>query len=431
MIPIRDVHGQTIAFAGRQLEGITPPQDPAHDSKYINSPQTSIFRKGEVLFGLDRARQHIQNDGAFLLVEGQLDTLRCHSVGLLTAIAPQGTGVTEIQLHHLRRYNPSLRCFLDSDEAGQKAAIRVLEIALQEEMEVRFILLPQGQDPDIFLRDKKQISLKDLESLTCSAMAFAVQHLLPQGTGIPSGIHEKERALRAIFGFLNPVSSIIIREAYLQEVSRLMKIEYRSILHDFEHFKAQPKMPFSPVSPHHTENSNFLSEKARQPSSKIHSVAYDLLSLIIHHEDLGAPLACIIETTWLERQDSDHQLLQHLLEKFREGSWEGWEHLEEHFTVLECEQLYTILASSDFFENPWETANLCLRKLYKDHIRRAIKELTIPEPSFPIEEKRESLHQEPALQNLLRQKMHLRHLLQHPPQLPPQNRFQSTSSTTL
>jgi DNA primase len=362
-------------------------------------------------------------------VEGQLDTLRCHSIGLLTAIAPQGTGVTETQLHHLRRYNPSLRCFLDSDEAGQKAAMRVLEIALQEEIEVRFILLPQGQDPDIFLRDKKQISLKDLEPLTCSAMTFAAQHLLPQGSS--SGIHEKERALRAIFRFINPVSSTIIREAYLQEISRLMRIEYRSILRDFEHFKAQPKMSFLSISPNHTENSNFLSEKTRQPFSKIHSVTCDLLSLIIHHEDLGAPLARIIEITWLEEQDPHHQLLQHLLEKFREGSWKGWECLEEHFTAPECEQLYTILVSGDFFENPWETANLCLRKLHKDHIQREIKELTIPDPSFPTEEKREALHQEPILQDLFCKKMNLRHLLQHPPQLSPQDRPKSTSLTTL
>lgn len=415
MIPIRDIHGRTIAFAGRQLEGITPAQDPAYESKYINSPQTPIFRKAEILFGLDQARQHIQKDEVFLLVEGQLDALRCHSVGLLTAVAPQGTGVTDMQLHHLRRYSPSLRCFLDSDEAGQKAAMRVLEMALKEEMEIRFILLPKGQDPDLFLRDKSHASLKDLESLTCSAMAFALQHLLPQG--MTSGIHEKERALQTIFKLIVPLSSIIIREAYLQEISQLMAIDYRSVLGDFEHFENQTRL--TPIVSIHSSDHLHALPNTTEVNDKIHSITYDLLSLIIHHETLGAPLARIVEKAWLDEKDSHHALLWHLLENFREGTWYGWDHLNESFSPQECEQLYTLLATSDFFDNPLGTANLCLRKLHKDHIQKMMKEIIPSKCHFLAKGEEKILSHEEDIEHLIRKKMDLRHLLQNPPQLSP------------
>jgi DNA primase len=416
MIPIRDIHGRTIAFAGRQLEGITPPQDPAHESKYINSPQTPLFSKGEVLFGLDQARQQIREDGTFLLVEGQLDALRCHSVGLQTAVAPQGTGVTERQLHQLRRYSPRLWCFLDSDGAGQKAALRVLEMALKEEMEVRFILLPEGQDPDSYLRGKGSVVLQELEALTCSAIGFAVRHWLPQGTA--ADVHEKERTLRSIFALIHPISSSVIREAYIWEASRLMGIDVRSVLSDFGHFCDRTKLQGVPGAPGSGGTKPLL--EATAPGAKIHSVTYDLLSLLVHHENLGAPLARLIEKAWLDERDPDHALLGHLLESFRENLWNGWEQVDENFTPQECDRLYTVLATGDFFEDPLETANMCLRKLHRDHIQKAIREIMAPEHSSSGEGAEKTPLGEEDWKDRIRQKMHWQRLLQHPPQLNPQ-----------
>lgn len=94
MIPIRDHQGRIVAFTARQLE-LTPADDPAREAKYVNSPETPIFTKSNLLFNLDRARSHATDGHPFVLVEGQLDALRCWSVGLRTAIAPQGTSITE------------------------------------------------------------------------------------------------------------------------------------------------------------------------------------------------------------------------------------------------------------------------------------------------------------------------------------------------
>jgi DNA primase len=94
MIPIRDHQGRVVAFTARQTD-LTPEDDPAREAKYVNSPETPIFTKGNLLFNLDRARTAVGEGRPFVLVEGQLDALRCWSVGLKTAIAPQGTSITE------------------------------------------------------------------------------------------------------------------------------------------------------------------------------------------------------------------------------------------------------------------------------------------------------------------------------------------------
>jgi DNA primase len=139
MIPIRDHQGRVVAFTARQTT-LTPEDDPAREAKYVNSPETPIFTKGHLLFNLDRAREVAGKENQpFVLVEGQLDALRCWSVGLKTAIAPQGTAITDAQLLLLRRYQTRVECFFDGDSAGQKAALRFLPLALKAGLEVRFL----------------------------------------------------------------------------------------------------------------------------------------------------------------------------------------------------------------------------------------------------------------------------------------------------
>jgi DNA primase len=162
MIPIRDHQGRVVAFTARQT-ALTPEDDPAHEAKYVNSPETPIFTKGNLLFNLDRARTAVGEGRPFVLVEGQLDALRCWSVGLKTAVAPQGTSLTDGQLALLRRYHTELECFFDSDSAGQKAALRMLPMALKANIEVRFLTLAGDAkvDPDLLFLEKGIVAFGD------------------------------------------------------------------------------------------------------------------------------------------------------------------------------------------------------------------------------------------------------------------------------
>jgi DNA primase len=181
MIPIRDHQGRVVAFTARQL-AITPPDDPTREAKYINSPETPVFNKGHLLFGLDRARLEAGETNPFLLVEGQLDVIRCHEQGIKTAVAPQGTAITESQLALMKRYAPTVECLLDADSAGQKAALRLLPMAVKTGLEARFLTLPKGEDPDTYLRRGGRDALESLrrESASPCNSPYGIFYPTPQ-----------------------------------------------------------------------------------------------------------------------------------------------------------------------------------------------------------------------------------------------------------
>ena len=137
-IPIHDARGQLAAFGGRSMGGEQP--------KYLNTRETQLFKKSENLFGLHTAKSHMR-EGA-LLVEGYFDVLRLHQEGILQAIAPLGTAVTETQLKAIAKYTKKIVLCFDGDSAGQRATERALKIALTAGFDIRLLMLPPNEDPD-------------------------------------------------------------------------------------------------------------------------------------------------------------------------------------------------------------------------------------------------------------------------------------------
>ena len=180
LIPIRDHQGRVVAFTARQTD-LTPADDPAREAKYVNSPETPIFTKGNLLFNLDRARTQVGDGKPFVMVEGQLDALRAWSVGLKTAIAPQGTSITDGQLVLLRRYHTQVECFFDSDSAGQKAALRFLPMALKAALEIRFLTLSGADklDPDLLFLERGIAGYEEVRRSARSAMATQARPFCP------------------------------------------------------------------------------------------------------------------------------------------------------------------------------------------------------------------------------------------------------------
>ena len=154
MFPIRDPRGRVIAFGGRILgEG---------EPKYLNSPETPLFDKGRTLYNIDRASPASRKANRLIVVEGYMDVIALDRAGIGEAVAPNGTAVTEAQLERMWRLDPApILCF-DGDSAGQKAAIRAALRALPHlapEQTLRFVALPQGQDPDDLLRTNGKAAL--------------------------------------------------------------------------------------------------------------------------------------------------------------------------------------------------------------------------------------------------------------------------------
>jgi len=146
MFPIHNDIGEVIAFSGRLL------QDEEGAAKYLNSPETALFRKGSVLFGLDKSKRALIEANCAVVCEGQLDLISLFEAGITNVVAPQGTAFTERQARILKRFvNEVVLCF-DADAAGQKAAERSLDALLQNDLIVRVAEMPVGEDPDSLVR---------------------------------------------------------------------------------------------------------------------------------------------------------------------------------------------------------------------------------------------------------------------------------------
>ncbi|MFA5076448.1 MAG: DNA primase [Patescibacteria group bacterium] len=147
MFPISDHHSQVVGFSARTLE----PE--AKEAKYINTPQTMIFNKGQLLFGLDKAKQEIKKQQLVVLVEGNMDVITSHQFGVTNVVASCGTALTGDQVKLLKRYSENVALSFDPDQAGQLASERGIDVALQGGLNVRVIQLPNGLDPDNFIKD--------------------------------------------------------------------------------------------------------------------------------------------------------------------------------------------------------------------------------------------------------------------------------------
>ncbi len=153
MFPIQDIVGRVVGYSARMAPGGDESQ-----AKYINTPETPVYHKSKVLYGLYQAKQAIKEKGYTVLVEGQMDVIACHQVGVRNTVAASGTALTEEQLDILKRYGKEMRLFFDMDGAGQAAAWKSALLSFGKEMEVSVISLPHGKDAsDAALEDASML----------------------------------------------------------------------------------------------------------------------------------------------------------------------------------------------------------------------------------------------------------------------------------
>lgn len=158
MFPINDVNSNTVAFSARISPGAEK-KDPyaAKMGKYINSPQTMIYDKSKILFGLDKAKMAIKNEKQAIFVEGQMDAITAHQEGYKNVIATSGTALTREQINLIKRYSDNIALAFDSDNAGQLAVDRGAGEAMRAEMNIKVIEVPSGKDPDECIRSNKSL----------------------------------------------------------------------------------------------------------------------------------------------------------------------------------------------------------------------------------------------------------------------------------
>jgi DNA primase len=210
--PIEDIRGRILGFGGRILgEG---------EPKYLNSPDSPIFKKGECLYGLKQARDHIIQKREAVIVEGYFDVISIAQSGLRNVVAPLGTALTEVQLRILKPLVNKVLLLFDGDQAGRKAAMRAVELLVQEGIEGDIIILPENEDPDTFL---KSHSVEDLLRLRKGGLEFYCEGVINNyEIKKPEG---KFKAAQAFLEFLSKVEDPLKRKIYGEYISSLLGIE--------------------------------------------------------------------------------------------------------------------------------------------------------------------------------------------------------------
>jgi DNA primase len=216
MFPICNDTGEVIAFSGRILE-----KDPKA-AKYVNSPETPLFTKGAVLFGVHRSKRALIQSNSAIVCEGQIDLITAFESGIQNVIAPQGTAFTSRQARILKRYVEEVVLCFDSDAAGEKAAERSLPSLLAEKLAVRIVVLPKGQDPDSLIRAE---GAEVFRGLIQNAKDF-FEFQLEREAGKPEFQMPRGRAAaaRKLAEFMSHISDPLLREMQVQRVASRLEL---------------------------------------------------------------------------------------------------------------------------------------------------------------------------------------------------------------
>ncbi len=373
MIPIRDLNARVVAFTARQLEQ-TPLDDPSHKAKYVNSPETLLFHKSKILFGMDHARKHLQKDPQFLMVEGQLDAIRCWSVGLDTAIAPQGTAITEEQLLLIRRYEPSrVDCLLDGDSAGRKAALRTLPLTFKVGLEFQYLKLPEKVDPDDLLRKEGVQAIEALRQNSIGPIELLLEEALPKGR--ESTTQEKLNATQQVFELINHLKSDIAQEDYLKKVSKIIQISTANLFKDFSRFKQKKEK--QNAYRQSTEPIPSSTNQTEPSDSRLTQANWDLLYLCLRFPKYGKQIAFTIDSDSIQKNTVPGKYLAKLLAEFYETQNPETLNFESIIESNEERQLLADIFTKELdIEDPILLINKCLRSLKVSILNHKKKTLT-------------------------------------------------------
>jgi DNA primase len=215
IIPIADERGRVVGFGGRVLDDSTP--------KYLNTPETILFNKRKLLFGLDRSHRAIQQAGYAIVVEGYMDAISVFGAGVKNVVASLGTAFTAEHCQKLLRYAPDIYFCYDSDEAGQKATIRALSIVRDTGAVVRVIVVPDGKDPDEYIRKHGADAFRALVKEALPLVEYRLQYVLKHVNY--DTLDGKVKALHEMLPVLAGIKETAVRSEYEKKLAQILLLD--------------------------------------------------------------------------------------------------------------------------------------------------------------------------------------------------------------
>lgn len=215
IFPIRNLQGRIVGFGGRTLGAVHP--------KYLNSPDSSLYHKGEILYGLPEAKTFLRENDQVVIVEGYFDLLMLHQLGLRQSVATLGTALTPHHLRLLRRYTQKMILVFDGDAAGQQASLRVLPLFLEEGLWPKVVLLPEGEDPDGFLRKGRLEEFKRRIAEGPLLMDFFLDHLAKVYN--VRSVEGRAKCADEGLAMIQRIPDLIQRDFYVKALAERLELE--------------------------------------------------------------------------------------------------------------------------------------------------------------------------------------------------------------
>ncbi len=278
MFPIHNQSGRVIAFGGRTL------RTDIKTSKYVNSPETEIYHKSDVLYGLYHSKNAIVKEKFCFLVEGYMDVIAMHQAGVENVVASSGTALTAGQIKLIQRFTNDIIISYDGDQAGINAALKGIDLLLEEGMNVKVLLFPDGDDPDSY---SKKVSTQDLKDFIVNNAQNFISYkanILTKGTN--NDPLKKAEAIKKIVQSIALIPDAIYRSVYVKECSRIMEVDEQILLSELNKIRSKnfndkrnnPQQQ-NQVSP---ENEPILPEKKEHTIADAEHQERDIIRLLIN-----------------------------------------------------------------------------------------------------------------------------------------------------
>jgi len=281
IFPIHSFSGRVLGFGARILK------NNVKTAKYLNSPETEIYHKSNVLYGLNQSKQAISRKNVCLLVEGYMDVISLHMSGIENVVASSGTSLTTEQIKLIKRLTENVTILFDGDNAGIKASFRSIDMLLTEGMNIRVLLFPDGDDPDSFARKHPQEYVeKFIENEAMDFIDFKAEILLKEIGNDPI---KKAEAIRDIVKSVGFVQNALKREVYLKEVSNKFGLSEQSLFNELD------------VQRQVTQNQN---QHVQQQKENVAPVKMEIVPL-----DEGKEDPFLFEVLFMENKLVDHMLM--------------------------------------------------------------------------------------------------------------------------
>ena len=331
MFPICDEQGRVIGFSGRVLSG------DEKTAKYVNSPETPIFIKSKVFFGLDKSKRALLDAGHAIVCEGQLDLIACFMAGVQNIVAPQGTAFTADHARILKRYVDEVVLCFDSDEAGQNAAVRSLDHLLGSGLAVRVAVVPSPHDPDSFIKAEGGSAFKQLVEKAEGFFDYYLSRLC--ATNEVTSDKGRLAVLRGMAEAVFKTGNVVLIDKYAQKTALRLGVSPEAVSAEFRKARHPRKEAPEPEEE---------SEGATSPKRELPVAEAALLKLLLESEDHTGWVAEHLRTEWLS-DPLVREVVLRRIELHRSGAWHG---VAEFVTEVEAARdLITEIVVQPLVEN--------------------------------------------------------------------------------